>query len=168
MEDNERLPEENDDDEEEMDLFEDEDYDEMDFFDEYGSDIDPLRHSLDIADDNLDRFMSISTADAVYGEPVETEDALVIPAAELVSVLGFGIGYGGGGGFDEEDMPVGNGEGSGGGGGGYAFSRPVAVIVADKQGVRVEPVVDVTKLALTALASLVFMAAAIIKRRGTR
>ncbi len=39
----------------------------------------------------------------------------------------------------------------GGGGGGFAQSRPVAVIVIDRDGVRVEPVVDVTKLGLAAL-----------------
>lgn len=163
MDNKDKLPEE-DENEEEMEFYEDED---MDFLDDYEEEVDPLYRSLEIVDSNVDKFMSISTADAVFGEPVEIDETLIIPAAELMSTMGFGVGYGGGEGMNEEDMPVGNGEGVGGGGGGYAFSRPVAVIVADKDGVRVEPVVDVTKLGLTALAALGFMVGAILKiRRG--
>jgi len=37
------------------------------------------------------------------------------------------------------------------------FSRPVAVIIAAPEGVRVEPVVDVTKIGLAALTAAGFM-----------
>lgn len=54
------------------------------------------------------------------------------------------------------------GMGGGGGGGGGASGRPVAVISVGEDGVRVEPVVDVTKIAIaffTAFGSMVFMLA---------
>lgn len=63
---------------------------------------------------------------------------------------------------DEESREAGEGAGvgSGGGGGGGASGRPVAVISISEEGVRVEPVVDATKIALaffTALGSMFFM-----------
>jgi uncharacterized spore protein YtfJ len=64
-------------------------------------------------------------------------------------------------------MPAGgSGIGGGGGGGGAAGGRPVAVIIIDQEGVRVEPVVDVTKVALaffTMLGSVFVMGAKIRK-----
>ena len=43
------------------------------------------------------------------------------------------------------------------GGGGRTFSRPVAVVIVGPEGVRVEPVMDVTKVALAALTAFGFM-----------
>jgi uncharacterized spore protein YtfJ len=61
-------------------------------------------------------------------------------------------------GVDAEDsQPQTPGMGSGGGGGGYTFSRPVALVIASADGVRVEPVLDVTKIALAALTTAGFM-----------
>jgi uncharacterized spore protein YtfJ len=51
----------------------------------------------------------------------------------------------------------GAGGGGGGGGGGRILSRPVAVIIADEDGVRVEPVFDRTKVALAALTAFGFI-----------
>ena len=56
-----------------------------------------------------------------------------------------------------------DGAGGGGGGGAGAMARPVAVIVVGPDGVRVKPVLDTTKLALTALG--VFGAAAALSMR---
>jgi uncharacterized spore protein YtfJ len=78
---------------------------------------------------------------------------VIIPAAEVVAGMGFGAGYGAGGQIAED----GGGSGGGGGGGGKVFARPVAVIIADKNGVRVEPVMDPTKIALTALTAFGFI-----------
>jgi uncharacterized spore protein YtfJ len=58
---------------------------------------------------------------------------------------------------DDPEGAVPEGEGFGGGGGGRVFSRPVAVIIAAPEGVRVEPVVDVTKIGLAALTAAGFM-----------
>lgn len=69
----------------------------------------------------------------VVGEPITIEDTTLIP---LISV-GFGFGGGGGSGKGEAKQ---KGEGEGGGTGGGAWVRPVAVIIIDKEGVRVEPI----------------------------
>ena len=69
----------------------------------------------------------------VVGEPITIEGATLIP---LISV-GFGFGAGGGQGKAEAKQ---KGEGAGGGTGGGAWIRPKAVIIIDKEGVRVEPI----------------------------
>jgi uncharacterized spore protein YtfJ len=92
----------------------------------------------------------------VYGDPVTVDDHTVITASEVSMGLGFGYGLGGEkpeaqqaegseSAQDQEGAPGGFG---GGGGGGGAGARPVAVIHISGDGVRVEPVVDVTKLGL--------------------
>lgn len=100
----------------------------------------------------IDRMLETTGVDAVFGIPVEQGEYLVIPAAEVVAAGGFGFGSGG---ADEAPEDA-NGEGgyaggSGGGGGGYSFSRPVAVIVAGPNGVRIEPVIDLTKIILAGI-----------------
>ncbi|RLC93451.1 MAG: sporulation protein YtfJ [Chloroflexi bacterium] len=72
------------------------------------------------------------TTRTVVGEPMTVEGNTLIP---LVSV-GFGFGGGGGSGKGQKDK----GEGLGAGSGGYGSVKPVAVIVIDKAGVRIEPV----------------------------
>lgn len=70
----------------------------------------------------------------VVGEPISVEGATLIP---LVSI-GFGFGAGGGTGKSQEKA---RGEGAGGGTGGAAGVRPVAMVIVDKSGVRIEPVI---------------------------
>jgi len=70
----------------------------------------------------------------VVGEPIEVAGNTLIP---LVAV---GFGFGGGGGEGEDPKKAGA-KGSGGGTGGGGGIRPVALIIADKDGnVRVEPI----------------------------
>lgn len=106
-------------------------------------------------------FIETARADNAFGQPVEHEGQLIIPASEVMVVQGFGLGYGSG--TDEGDGPeegASSGEGGGGGGGGRTLSRPVAVIVASKDQVRVEPIIDITKLGVTLLTALGAMALA--------
>ena len=103
--------------------------------------------AIDLVQDTMDSLLAIASVEAVYAEPVKKGDTLIIPAAEVVAGAGFGVGSGSGGPPGEE----GGGRGSGGGGGGCAFARPVAVIIASPEGVRVEPVVDITKITLAFL-----------------
>ena len=113
-----------------------------------------LPKSMDMVKDTMDKFLSAASVNAVYGEPIQSGDALIIPTAEVLSGMGFGMGLGVGNNAakDEQGKPVQNsGGGGGGGGGGRVLSRPVAVVIASPDGVRVEPVVDVTKVALAAL-----------------
>jgi len=67
----------------------------------------------------------------VVGEPITIGDATLIP---VISV-GFAFGAGGGQGKSESKR---TGEGAGSGVGGGAWAKPRAVIVVDKDGVRIE------------------------------
>lgn len=96
----------------------------------------------------LDRLMSVS-ADRVFAEPVRIGDRVVIPAASIEFSGGFGFGG------DTNS----NG---GGGGGGHQAGRPVAIIEAGPEGVRVKPVIDFTRVGLT------LVAAALTVWRATR
>jgi uncharacterized spore protein YtfJ len=125
-----------------------------------------LPQSIDLVEDTLEKFLEVASVEAVYGEPVQHADQIVIPCAEIVCGLGFGMGTGFGSdeGKSENGEPKKNiGGGVGGGGGGHVLSRPVAVIVASSEGVRVEPVVDVTKVALAALTAGGFMVGMLLR-----
>ena len=87
----------------------------------------------------LDQMMNIS-ADRVYADPVRVGDRVVIPAASVEFVGGFGFGGD-------------NRSNGGGGGGGSHAGRPVAIIEAGPNGVRVKPVIDFTRVGLTLVAA---------------
>ena len=114
----------------------------------------------------MDRFLSAANVEAVYGQPIQEGENTVIPAAEVLSVAGFGLGSGSGPQGPEQDASPGGG--AGGGGGGHVLSRPVAAIVISPAGVRVEPIVDVTKIALAGLTTLGFMAAMLSQMRSSK
>jgi uncharacterized spore protein YtfJ len=78
----------------------------------------------------IEKVLSTKT---VVGEPITAEGTTLVP---LISI-GFGFGAGGGEGKGEAKQ---KGEGAGGGTGGGAWIRPIAIIVIDKEGVRVEPI----------------------------
>jgi uncharacterized spore protein YtfJ len=118
--------------------------------------------------ERFDGFLESVGHKAVFAAPIEAEGSTVIGAAETI----MGWGGGGGGSFKMGESPAATdpeapetdarppGDDFGGGAGGGAFTRPVAVIVIDGDGVRVEPVVDATKIALaaiTAFGSMFFM-----------
>jgi uncharacterized spore protein YtfJ len=111
----------------------------------------------------VEKLFTAAQPSAVYSEPVTAGDYTVITASEVR--VGMGFGYGAGGGSAPEateaggDQVQGEGAGGGGGGGGASGSRPVAVVSIGPNGVQVEPVVDVTKIALafiTAVGSMLF------------
>ena len=114
----------------------------------------------------MDKFLSAANIEAVYGSPIREGENIVIPAAEVLSFAGFGYGAGSGsqGTGGNENM----GSGEGGGGGGRVLSRPVAAIVISPTGVRVEPIVDVTKIALAVFATLGFMTAMLARMRSAK
>ena len=133
----------------------------------------------------LKRLTDVAQPGAVYGEPVTVGDQTVITASEVSVGLGFGYGMGAnaepGSAAEDDDREAPaedegqeettGGFGGGGGGGGGSAARPVAVIHIDSQGVRIEPVVDVTKIALAFLTMLgsIFLMGAKMRRkaRGT-
>lgn len=122
---------------------------------------DKIGDPVDAVMTRVDRLFDTARPEAVYAEPVTAEGRTVIGAAEVLIAAGFG----GGGGFGPITAAEGatspaESEGVGAGMGGYAQSRPVAVVIIDGNGARVEPVVDVTKLglaALTVFGSMIFM-----------
>ncbi|UCH59081.1 MAG: hypothetical protein JSV61_12805 [Anaerolineales bacterium] len=108
--------------------------------------------NIEVIQGTLNNFLEAADVTAVYGEPIKNGDTLIIPTAEVLSGMGFGLAYGGG-----EDQAGDAAGGAGGGGGGRILSRPVAVVIATPDEVRVEPVVDITKISLAALTASGFM-----------
>ena len=78
----------------------------------------------------IEKVLSTKT---VVGEPITIQGATLIP---LISV-GFGFGAAGGSGRGEAKQ---KGEGAGGGTAGGAWVKPIAVVIVDKQGIRIEPI----------------------------
>lgn len=132
-------------------------------------------------------LVSVASADRVYSEPVVAGDRTVITAAEVQTGMGFGYGLdagrGHGSGPGEEPNlkarvvswgrtrgdPGETGPRAGGGGGGQAAGRPVAVITIGPDGVDVQPVLDRTRIALTALMAFGAIGLTLIRlRRGGR
>lgn len=58
--------------------------------------------ALDIVQDTLGEFLQSASVDAVYGTPIQDGDTLIIPAAEVLTVMGFGVGSGRGTGYSKE------------------------------------------------------------------
>lgn len=87
-----------------------------------------IKQLFDKAVGEIERMLNTKT---VVGEPITIEDNTLIP---LVSI-GFGFGVGGGQG-DEPKKGTGHGGATGGGGG----VKPIALVIINKDGVRVEPV----------------------------
>ncbi len=121
--------------------------------DETTSESDLESSGIETVRETLSQFLEAAGVQAVYGEPVQNGDIIVIPSAEVLSVMGFGVGTGRGANDNRQEV----GSGSGGGGGGRVLSRPVAAIVISPDDARVEPIVDVTKIALAGLTAAGFM-----------
>ena len=85
---------------------------------------------LKVALAEIERLLSTRT---VVGEPITVDSNTIIP---LVAV-GFGFGAGGGSGKEQKKTSM---EGLGGGSGGGGGITPVAVIIVNKDGVRLEGV----------------------------
>ncbi len=112
----------------------------------------------------VEKLFAVAEPGAVFSEPLTVGERTLITAAEVR--VGMGFGFGGGIGMDEaskdvsEDAAQDSGAGFGGGGGGASGGRPIAAISIGPEGVEVEPIVDVTKIALaffTALGSMFMM-----------
>jgi uncharacterized spore protein YtfJ len=70
----------------------------------------------------------------VVGEPITVGEATIIP------LLSIGFGFGGAGGTGRGDSKKEGGEGLAGGGGAGGGVRPIAIIIIDKDGARIEPI----------------------------
>ena len=87
----------------------------------------------DLVKTTLGEIEKVLSTKTVVGEPIIVEGTTLIP---LISV-GFGFGAGGGEGKGEAKQ---KGEGTGGGTGGGAGVKPIAIIIIDKEGVRIESI----------------------------
>lgn len=86
-----------------------------------------------LAKTTLGEIEKVLSTKTVVGEPIAIQGTTLIP---LISV-GFGFGAGGGEGKGEAKQ---KGEGTGGGTGGGAWVKPIAVVIIDKEGVRIESI----------------------------
>lgn len=128
----------------------------------------------------LGRLFQVAEPGAVFSAPVTAGDHTVITASEISIGMGLGFGSGAGGPAQEKaeaesesesnTSTEGSGGGGGGGGGGFSAGRPVAAIIISPAGVRVEPVVDATKIAITFFTALgaMFMAWRAMRGFGRR
>ncbi len=110
--------------------------------------------AMEEADPITTFFEAMATAigvDMVFGEPVTVGDRTIIPVAETGT--GGGVGFGRGPARDGQGPGRPVQIGLGGGGGGGANTRPVAAIIVEPSGVRVQPIVDVSRLGLAGIAS---------------
>jgi uncharacterized spore protein YtfJ len=124
-----------------------------------------LSYSQKIAED----MFAVADVSKVYGRPIKHEGTMIVPAAEVLWAGGYGAGSGFGEGGplkEEDDFDRRDFEGTGGGG--HTFARPVAVIIASEDGVRVEPVIDPTKIFMAALTAGGFMAAMAFRMMSPR
>lgn len=92
----------------------------------------------------IGKLFDVSNANAVLSDPISEGEYSTVVASELMVSMGAGFGSG----YSEVDG------GGGGGGGGFSSARPVAAIEIGPNGVRVEPIVDVTKVGLAAIATI--------------
>ena len=122
-----------------------------------------MTNPVRVIESTMRKLIDAADVQNVYGEPIEKNGIVVVPAAEVMTSMGFGSGSGQDSGDGEDGrQPSG---GSGGGGGGHTFSRPVAVIIIKEDCVRVEPVVDVTKISLAFFTAFGFIVATLMKMR---
>ena len=82
--------------------------------------------------EEMERLLSTKT---VVGEPLTIDGNTIIP------LLSIGFGFGAGGGTGKGRREGRDGEGTGGGTGGGGGVKPVAVIIVNKDGVKVGPIV---------------------------
>lgn len=93
--------------------------------------LDNVEKLLRTTADELEKMLS---SKSVMGEPITIGDTTIVPLRSA----GFLFGTAGGGGKGgEKDKGEGAGEGAGTGGAGGV--KPVAVLIIDKNGVRIEP-----------------------------
>lgn len=87
-----------------------------------------------------------AAARTVFGDPVHVNGRTIIPIARVHYGFGFGLGRNTEKEREEEEASVG-----GGGGGGLSI-RPVAVLEISEKETRVRPIIDMTRMALAAMA----------------
>ena len=116
--------------------------------------------------DLIGRLFRVAEPGAVYSEPIVAGERTVVITSELSMGVGAGVGFGhtiepASTETSTESSSTGavtpdrtDETGGGGGGGGFSFGRPVAAVIIEPAGVRVEPIVDPTKLGIAFFTTL--------------
>ncbi len=130
-------------------------------------DLPDMQSANEVVQNTMQQFLEGADVGRVYGRPVRRGEVTIIPAAEVVAAMGFGVGAAAGVGQSEESGES-TGAGGGGGGGGKTFSRPVALVIVAPDGVRIEPVLDPTKVALAAITAAGFMGGMLLRMLKAR
>ena len=123
----------------------------------FGTPLDSITGVYDL----IGRLFRVAEPGAVYSEPIISGERTVIITSELSMSIGAGGGFGASSepvtetGADAASVPPHKEDsGGGGGGGGFSFGRPVAAVIIEPSGVRVEPIVDPTKLGIALFTTL--------------
>jgi uncharacterized spore protein YtfJ len=82
---------------------------------------------------------TLGEIEKVLGSKTVIGEPLTIGESTLIPLLSVGFGVGGGAGLGKGDAKQ-AGEGAGSGVGGGAGIKPIAVIIVDKNGARIEPI----------------------------
>jgi len=122
----------------------------------------------------IEKIFAAAQPGAVFSAPVVSGAYTIVTASEVAAGGGFGFGSGSGSGSEASaETALGNaaslpGGAAGGGGGGGSSGRPVAAIVVGPDGVKVEPIVDTTKIALAAIGAWLSIALLLVRRARGR
>lgn len=104
----------------------------------------------------LEKIFSAAQSKAVYSEPVTAGSYTIITACEVFAAGGTGFGSGTGPATpsmstEQAQTTTQISQGGGGGGGGVSIGRPIACIVIGPDGVKVQPILDVAKVAIAGI-----------------
>ena len=92
----------------------------------------------------ISQIEKVLSSKTVIGEPITVGETTLIP------LLSMGFGFGAAGGAGKADAKQ-SGDGLKGGTGGAGGMRPIAIIIIDKEGVRIEPIKSSVAAALEKL-----------------
>jgi len=95
-----------------------------------------LQDPLQKAGELTTSMLAIAQPSAIFGEPLQIGEETIVTASEVGAAMGVGKII------------------AAAGGGGTSFGRPVAVVTAGPNGVKVRPVLDLTKIGLAFLTML--------------
>lgn len=87
---------------------------------------------------------SMTEIERVLNSKTVVGDMITVGEVTMIPLLSIGFGFGAGGGSGKGEIPTGGatgeGEGAGSGAGGGGGIKPVAMIIVDKKGVRIETI----------------------------
>jgi len=116
-----------------------------------------MQPMITASEEFMNKLVSAANVNAVFGEPVQRGDTVVIPCAEISIGGGMGVGSGSDGGNEPKKLSWGTGAGGG------TTGHPLAIIVISPEGVRVQPIMDMTKVALAVFTTATFMVLQLVR-----